>query len=51
MWAARRIQINDWGSLEAEVKALTADPQRLSDLYRETVAWWRTKLSNPDRAA
>lgn len=41
------IQIDDWGNLEAEVKALTADPQRLSDLHRETVAWWRTKLSEP----
>ena len=45
------IQIDDWGSLEAEVKALTADPQRLSDLYRETVAWWRTKSSEPRSAA
>jgi hypothetical protein len=41
------IQIDDWGNLEAEVKALTADPQRLLDLHRETVAWWRTKLSEP----
>ena len=41
------IQIDDWGNLEAEVRALTADPQRLLDLHRETVAWWRTKLSEP----
>jgi hypothetical protein len=41
------IQIDDWGNLEAEVKALTADPRRLSDLHRETLAWWRTKLSDP----
>ena len=41
------IQIDDWGNLEAEVRALAADPQRLSDLHRETLAWWRTKLSAP----
>ena len=41
------IQIDDWRNLEAEVNALSADPRRLSDLHRETLAWWRTKLSEP----
>ena len=39
------IQIDDWGNLEAEVKTLTAEPQRLAELHRKTLAWWRTQLS------
>jgi len=41
------IQIDDWRNLGTELKALTASPQRLSDLHRETLDWWRTKLSEP----
>lgn len=41
------IQIDDWRDLEAEVKVLSADPHRLSDLHRKTLDWWRTKLSEP----
>ena len=41
------IQIDDWGNLEAEIDSLRADPQRLLDLHRKTVDWWRTKLSEP----
>jgi hypothetical protein len=39
------IQIGDWGDLEAEVKALSADPERLKDLHRRSLAWWDEKLS------
>jgi hypothetical protein len=39
------IQIGDWGDLEAEVKALSADPERLKDLHRQSLAWWDEKLS------
>ncbi len=39
------IQIGDWRNLEAEVGALSADPQRLARLHRETLAWWDAKLS------
>ena len=39
------IQIDDWGNLEAEVKALSADPERLADLHRRSLAWWDEKLS------
>ena len=39
------IQIDDWGNLEAEVKALSADPERLRDLHRRSLAWWDEKLS------
>jgi hypothetical protein len=39
------IQIDDWGNLEAEVKALAADPDRLADLHRQSLAWWDQKLS------
>jgi hypothetical protein len=41
------IQIDDWRDLETEIKALSADPRRLLDLHRETMDWWRTKLSEP----
>jgi hypothetical protein len=39
------IQIDDWSNLEAEVKALAADPERLMDLHRRSLAWWEEKLS------
>jgi len=39
------IQIGDWSNLETEVKALSADPQRLMDLHRRSLAWWNEKLS------
>ncbi len=39
------IQIDDWRNLEAEVKALSADPERLADLHRRSLAWWEEKLS------
>ncbi len=39
------IQIDDWSNLEAEVKALAADPERLVDLHRRSLAWWDEKLS------
>jgi hypothetical protein len=39
------IQIDDWSNLEAEVKALAADPERLMDLHRRSLAWWDEKLS------
>jgi hypothetical protein len=39
------VQIGDWGNLEAEVKALAADPERLADLHRRSLAWWEEKLS------
>ena len=39
------VQIDDWGNLEAEVKALSADPERLKDLHRRSLAWWDEKLS------
>jgi hypothetical protein len=39
------IQIGDWGHLAAEVKALSADPERLADLHRRSLAWWDEKLS------
>jgi hypothetical protein len=39
------IQIDDWGNLEAEVKALSADTERLADLHRKSLAWWDEKLS------
>jgi hypothetical protein len=41
------IQIDDWGDLEAGVKALSADPDRLADLHRRSLAWWDEKLSEP----
>jgi hypothetical protein len=39
------VQIDDWSNLEAEVKALSADPERLADLHRRSLAWWDEKLS------
>jgi hypothetical protein len=39
------VQIDDWGNLGAEVKALAADPERLADLHRRSLAWWEEKLS------
>ena len=39
------VQINDWGNLEAEVKALSAEPERLADLHSRSLAWWDEKLS------
>jgi hypothetical protein len=39
------IEIDDWDSLEAVVKALEADPERLMDLHRQSLAWWDEKLS------
>ena len=39
------IQIADWDNLEAEVKALSADPERLRDLHCRSLAWWNEKLS------
>ena len=39
------IQIGDWSNLETEVKALSADPERLTDLHRRSLAWWNEKLS------
>jgi hypothetical protein len=39
------IQIDDWGNLETEVKALSADPERLADLHCRSLAWWDEKLS------
>jgi hypothetical protein len=39
------VQIDDWGNPEAEVRALAADPQRLADLHRRSLAWWDEKLS------
>jgi hypothetical protein len=39
------IQIDHWGNLEAEVRALSADPERLVDLHRKSLAWWEEKLS------
>jgi hypothetical protein len=39
------IQIDDWNTLEAVVKALAADPERLMDLHRRSLAWWDEKLS------
>ena len=39
------IQLDDWGDLEAEVKGLSADPERLADLHRRSLAWWDEKLS------
>jgi hypothetical protein len=39
------IQIDDWNTLEAVVKALAADPDRLMDLHRRSLAWWDEKLS------
>jgi hypothetical protein len=41
------IQVDDWSELEAEVKALSADPKRLADLHRQSLAWWEEKLSEP----
>jgi len=38
------IQIDDWNDLEAQVKALSADPERLADLHRRSLAWWDEKL-------
>jgi hypothetical protein len=39
------IQIGDWSNLETEVKALSADPERLTDLHGRSLAWWNEKLS------
>ena len=39
------VEIDDWGKLEAEVKALSADRERLLDLHRHSLAWWDAKLS------
>jgi hypothetical protein len=39
------IQIGDWSNLETEVKALSGDPERLTDLHRRSLAWWNEKLS------
>lgn len=39
------IQMDDWRNLEAVVKALSADPERLFDLHRRSLAWWDAKLS------
>ena len=39
------IRIDDWGDLDAVVKALSADPERLTDLHRRSLAWWDEKLS------
>jgi hypothetical protein len=39
------IQIDDWGNLEAEVTALSADPERLADLHRKSWASWNERLS------
>jgi hypothetical protein len=39
------IQIDDWGNLDAEVKALSADSDRLADLHLRSLAWWDEKLS------
>ena len=33
------------GQPGAEVKALSADPERLTDLHRRSRAWWDEKLS------
>ncbi len=39
------IQIDDWGDLDAVVSTLLADPERLKDLHRRSLAWWDEKLS------
>ncbi len=39
------VQLDNWGNLEAEVKALSTDPERLADLHRRSLAWWDEKLS------
>jgi hypothetical protein len=39
------LQIDDWSNIEAEVKALSADPERLADLHRRSLSWWDEKLS------
>lgn len=41
------IQIDDWRDAAAEVRALSADLQRLSKLHRASLVWWETKLSEP----
>ena len=39
------IQVDNWGNVEAEVRALSADPERLVDLHRKSLVWWDEKLS------
>ena len=39
------IELDDWSNLEAVVRALAADPERLADLHRQSLAWWDEKLS------
>lgn len=39
------IEIDDWGELESVVESLQADPQRLAELHRASLAWWQDKLS------
>jgi hypothetical protein len=39
------IEIDDWGDLDAVVSTLLADPERLKDLHRRSLAWWDEKLS------
>jgi hypothetical protein len=41
------VQIDDWGNLEAEVKALSADPERLKDLHPDR---WRGGMKNSPSA-
>lgn len=39
------IQIDDWRDLEACVRPLLAEPDRLLALHRESLAWWESKCS------
>jgi hypothetical protein len=39
------VQIDNWGNLDAEVKAMSADPERLAELHHRSLAWWDEKLS------
>lgn len=39
------IQIDHWGAMEGEVRALLADPVRLLALHRASLAWWHAKCS------
>lgn len=39
------IEIDDWRNLEACVRPLISDPERLHELHRESLAWWKSRCS------
>ncbi len=45
------IQLDDWDELDGVVEALAADPARMAELHRASLAWWEAKCSEPALAA